>query len=55
MSGKARDIKLHVTYRMQILLLQVCNVSYLAMNTIGTQRFILSFIQCHYFLLYILW
>ena len=54
MPGKAKDIKLNVKYRKQILILQVCSASYLATNPNSTQRFILSFIQhylLHYFLL----
>ena len=33
---KARGFKLHVTYSMLILLLQVCSIFYLAMHTNGT-------------------
>ena len=36
MQRKARDFKLHVTYGMLILPLQVCSVFYLATNTNGT-------------------
>ena len=36
MQRKARDLKLHVTYGMLILPLQVCSVFYLATNTNGT-------------------
>ena len=44
MQRKARDFKLHVTYGMLILPLQVCSVFYLATNTNGTLAFIQRFL-----------
>ena len=38
MHGKARDFKLHMTKSILFLILQVCSVLYLAMNTNGTLR-----------------
>ena len=38
MYGKARDFKLHMTKSILFLILQVCSVFYLAMNTSGTLR-----------------
>ena len=42
---KARGFKLHVTYSMLILLLQVCSIFYLAMHTNGT---LIGFFYCLY-------
>ena len=47
---KARGFKLHVTYSMLILLLQVCSIFYLAMNTNGTFR---GFFYCLFSIIYI--
>ena len=53
MQRKARDFKLHVTYGMLILPLQVCSVFYLATNTNGTLAVLFySFYSSPYFLLY---
>ena len=38
MYGKARDFKLHMTKSILFLILRVCSVFYLAMNTSGTLR-----------------
>ena len=47
---KARGFKLHVTYSMLILLLQVCSIFHLAMNTNGTLR---GFFYCLFSVIYI--
>ena len=47
---KARGFKLHVTYSMLILLLKVCSIFYLAMNTNGTFR---GFFYCLFSIIYI--
>ena len=47
---KARGFKLHVTYSMLILLLQVCSIFYLAMNTNGTLR---GFFYCLFSVIYV--
>ena len=46
---KARGFKLHVTYSMLILLLQVCSIFYLAIHTNGT---LIGFFYCLFNVIY---